>query len=143
TFIRRRGLPFRSTTRLAWPITLFLLWACVSVVWSDDPLLTVRRAAALLIMAAGATAIVQLLPARDILLLTFINGMATILVGVSFEIALGAFHPFEPDYRFWGILDPNFTGWGCSLCLIAIAGLARNCSRTLRNAYVLAFLAVA
>lgn len=142
--VRRLGFArFRPNTNLTMPITFFLSWACASMIWSDDPALTAKRVGALLIMAAGAAAIARSLSARDVLLLTFMTGILTVSVGMFFEIGLGAFHPFEADYRFWGILHPNFTGWDCSLCLIAIVALARKKLGVARCAYGLVFVVIA
>ena len=143
TLMRRRSIRLRPVTCLAWPIVLFFAWACASTIWSDDPALTARRLTGLFILAVGAVAVEGLLSFRGVVLLTFLTGVVTVVVGLFCEVALGKFHPFDAGYRFWGILDPNFTGWDCSLCLIAIVALARNKPRPVRHAYALVFVVIA
>jgi exopolysaccharide production protein ExoQ len=138
---RRSG--FRAHRCLSWPVLLFLSWACMSIIWSDDPSLTVRRVGSLLILCLGAVAVAKSFSSRSVLLFTFVAGMATVVGGLFSELALGTFHPFEAEYRFAGIMNPNFTGWNCSLCLIAIVALARNKPRLVRQAYALVFVGVA
>ena len=128
---------------LCWPILLFLSWACMSTSWSDDPTLTVRRVGVLLILCMGAMAAGRDFSHRDLLLFTAGCGIATVLGGLSCELALGTFHPLDAEYRFAGLMHPNFTGWNCSLCLIAIVALARSRPRLARQGYTFLFLGVA
>lgn len=128
---------------LSLPVLMFLSWACMSIIWSDDPSLTVRRVGVLLILCLGAVAVGTSFSYRDVLLFTFLCGMATVVGGLFTELALHTFHPFKDAYRFAGIMHPNFTGWNCSLCLIAIVALSRNKPRLPRLGYALAFVAVA
>jgi O-antigen ligase len=90
----------------------------------------------------AAAAVAKSFSYRDLLLFTFVSGIATVVGGLVSELALGTFHPFEAEYRFAGFMHPNFTSWNCSLCLIAIVALARNKPRLVRKAYTFAFVGV-
>jgi exopolysaccharide production protein ExoQ len=127
---------------LSWPVLLFLSWACMSVIWSDDPSLTVRRVGELLILCMGAVAVAKSFSNRGVLLFTFVCGLATVVGGLLAELAQGTFHPFEAEYRFAGLMHPNFTGWNCSLCLVAIVALARNKPLLVRQVYTLVLVGV-
>ncbi len=140
---RYRRSDLRAHRCLSWPVLLFLSWACMSIIWSIDPSLTVRRVGVLLILCLGAIGVGKSFSYRNVVLFTFICGMATVAGGLISELALGTFHPFEAGYRFAGFMHPNFTGWNCSLCLIAIVALARNKPRLVRHAYTVAFFGVA
>lgn len=134
---------FHAHSCLSWPVLLFLLWACMSITWSDDPSLTVRRVGLLLILCMGAVAVGTSFSYSNLLLFTLVGGMATVVGGLFSELALGTFHPFEAEYRFAGIMSPNFTGWNCSLCLIAIVALARSKPHLVRLGYTVIFVGVA
>jgi O-antigen ligase len=90
----------------------------------------------------GAVAVGKSFSYRNVLQFTFVGGMASVVGGVFSELALGIFHPFEAEYRFAGIMGPNFTGWNCSLCLIAIVALGRNKPHIVRLGYSLVFVGV-
>jgi O-antigen ligase len=115
----------------------------MSIIWSDDPSLTVRKVGVLLILCLGAVAVGKSFSYRDVLLFTFVAGMATVVGGLFCELARNAFHPFEAEYRFAGFMHPIFSGWNCSLLLIAIVALARNQPHLVRLGYTLAFVGVA
>lgn len=142
-FMRRRFGQIRMVKRIVWPVALFFLWACISIIWSDGPVLTAKRVAALCILAAGAFVFERLFSFRAVLQFTFTVGMVSVLVGLPCEVATGTFHPFREGYRFWGLLDPNFTGWNCSLALIAIVALARNAPKASQRWYSVAFALIA
>lgn len=143
-FSLRLHKPLRFHTRrcLCWPVLLFLSWACMSIIWSDEPSLTARRVGLLLFLSLGAVGVGKSFSYRNVLQFTFVVGMVTVAGGLFCELALGTFHPFEVEYRFAGIMDPIFAGWNCSLWVIAIVALARNKPHLVRLGYRLLFVGV-
>lgn len=140
---RHRHPHFHANRNLSWAVLLFLSWACMSTTWSDDPGLTARKLGVLLILCLGAVAVAKSFSDRNVLLFTFVALMASLLAGLFSELALHTFQPFEAEYRFAGIMSPMFTGWNCSLLLIAIVALARNKPHPVRLRYTLVFAGVA
>ena len=105
---------------------LFLLVAIASIGWADYPLLSAKRAAALLILAVGCVAIAQLLGLDHVASLTFWGSALAVGVGFGAEFALGTFTPLDPSYRFAGMMHPNVEGLYCACLTLAGVSLARR-----------------
>ena len=105
---------------------LFLFVAIASVGWADYPLLSAKRAAALLILAVGCVAIAQLLGLDHVASLTFWGSALAVGAGFGAELALGTFTPLDPSYRFAGMMHPNVEGLYCACLTLAGVSLARR-----------------
>src|ERR1019366_7560136 len=79
---------FHAHRSLLWPVILFLSWAFMSITWADDPSLTVRRVGVLFILCLGAVAVGKSFTYRDVVLFTFVCGIATVVGGLLSELAL-------------------------------------------------------
>jgi len=115
---------------LGWLVLILLVWAFLSISWSDDVALTFRRLVALLMLCLGALAVSKHFSPRDIILWVFFTTTAYLLVGFACEIFLGTFRPFTPSYRFAGTFHPNDQGMYCSLLLLTGTAIARTAKRT-------------
>src|ERR1035437_4113392 len=97
---RHRGERLRLEGCLGWSLLFFLGWASLSLAWTGDPALTLRRLIFLLMVTLGAVATARRFPLRDIIMLTFFCSALFLLTGVVAELLLGTFQPFMPGYRF-------------------------------------------
>ena len=75
---------------------VFLGWALVSVVWSHEPLITLRKQAVLGSLAIGALGVARCFSLRTIVRFTLFAAGGLFLLGVASELALGTFPTLEP-----------------------------------------------
>jgi O-antigen ligase len=122
TFLSRGRAPIRSRGTLSLFILFYLIWALLSVAWSDDVDLTIRRVVILICLSVGAIGLAVRLSPRHIILLTvFVTG-TTLIVSIVTEILLATFSPFNEAWRFAGVLHPYGQARNCGL--LAIASMA-------------------
>lgn len=103
---------------LGWLLVFYIAWASLSLAWSDDAALTLRRVLALWMLCLGALAMVKHFNLRDIILCLFYTTLLYLIIGLAAEIGLGTFRPLTFGYRFSGTLHPNFQGVNCALLLM-------------------------
>jgi len=123
-------------------ILLFLLWAALSILWSHDKPLTFRRVVLLGMLCVGALAVAERFSFREIMYFVFLSGYVALAAGLLCELALGTFRPWEPEYRFCGLMNPIFQGAHCGTVIVAALALART-SRKARSFYVAAAVVAA
>jgi exopolysaccharide production protein ExoQ len=97
----------------------FVAWSMLSIIWTEDFDLTLRRLVVFGIFCIAAAAIASRFSARDIVLWTVFVTALFLLVGISAELFLGTFRPFTSGYRFAGTIDPNNQGVNCALLLLS------------------------
>ena len=118
----------------AFPL-LFLFIAIASIGWADYPGLSARRAAALLMFAVGCVGIAQLVGLDNVASLAFWGSALAVGVGFGAELALGTLAPFDPSYRFAGMMHPNVEGLYCACLTLAGVSLAGEPGRTAAYAF--------
>lgn len=106
----------------AWAGAAFLALALVSPAWSDDPVVTARRAITLLVLAALAAALARLWTGRERIAGIIACTGATLFLGLGSEVASGGFTPLSSEYRFAGVIHPNGMAINCGILLLAAAG---------------------
>jgi exopolysaccharide production protein ExoQ len=126
----------RLDGRLAVFALLFLFIVVASIGWADDPLLSAKRAAALLTFAVCCVAIAQHVGLDNVAALAFWGSALAVGVSLGAEVALGTFAPLEPAYRFAGVMHPNLQGVYCACLVLAGVSLARR-ARHHAGAYAL------
>jgi O-antigen ligase len=118
--------PRRNATAVqplqAVPLTLYIVWSCFSILWTDDIRLTLGKLIILLLTGLVSAALAYRFSWREIALLSFLGSGLTNAIGLGAEIALGTFRPWDGLYRFAGLWHPN--AHGVSLSLMVLAGLA-------------------
>jgi exopolysaccharide production protein ExoQ len=123
-FVARQ--PLRINPLLALPMAGYLFLAGVSLLWSDDPGVTLRRLIVIGCCTLGAAGLVRRFSMRELCELTLAIIGPLILLGLLSEIRLGTFRPWSGDYRFSGSVHPNTqTAYLTALALAAL-GLARS-----------------
>jgi exopolysaccharide production protein ExoQ len=116
-------------TLLALLLILFVAWACLSVLWSTEPDLTLRRVIVLILLMIGATGVAARCSLHEIAWIGFVAGFVLLTAGILCELALGTFNPFTSGYRFAGLLNPIGTAEVSSVLILSSILLARRAPR--------------
>jgi len=105
---------------------LFLFIAVASIGWAEEPLLSSKRTAALLVFAVCCVAIAGQTGLENVASLAFWGAALAVGAGVGAELALGTFRPLDPAYRFAGMMHPNAQGLHCACLTLAGVSLSRR-----------------
>jgi len=117
---------------LAWSVLLYLGWACLSLAWTDDPGLTVRRLAVLALISVGVAGLLHQLTRQGIVALITFSSLSYLVIGFVNELAKGTFVPLASGYRFAGTLHPAEQGINCSFLILGAICMA-DCVRRHRR----------
>ena len=140
SLLRRREKNLTVNGLLGFLILFFLGWALLSVFWSYDQALTFRRVVLLGMLCLGALAVAERFSFREITNFVFFTGCVALLVGLVCELVLGTFRPWDPEYRFAGLMNPIFQGAHCGTMAVAALALAHTSERARRAFYLAAAL---
>jgi len=141
--IRRHGsrLNYAGVLLLA-----YLGWMAVSLGWSDNPMLTIRRLIVMACFAVGAIGVSRVLSVRDLRNWAILCGAGFLCLGLIAEIVLGTFNPLSSGHRFAGTLHPNGQGLNCAVLVLALVSTARERAVRFKGIFwaltLLAFLAL-
>jgi O-antigen ligase len=123
--LRPGGARLHIDPLLAGLVGFFTLWAGTSILWSDEPGVTLRKLGVFLLFALAAAAVAKRLSLRDVLMFALAScAFHVLFVGLCDELSLGTFRPWVPSYRFGGMAHPNGQGEHASLMLLAAFALA-------------------
>jgi exopolysaccharide production protein ExoQ len=96
-------------SHLRWPVIAFVLWAVVSFAWSDVPPTTGKRLVVFLCDALFAYTLARIASAMEIALWGFLTTGAVAVISLGTDIFYTRdFAPFNPDYRFMGVMEANY-----------------------------------
>jgi O-antigen ligase len=114
---------------LGFLLTVFAVLIVTSVLWSDEPMVSVRRLGALAAVGLAAFAY-RRMPGEEFLRLVFFTTLATLTFGLAREVARGTFRPWDADYRFVGTLpNGNVQAVVCALALLSGLALVHSLRR--------------
>ena len=119
-----RGRTFRFNLPIVL-ITIYLLWAGSSVLWSIDASSTVRRYILTLCSVIGCFGFCKLIRVKDAVLAAALASLIFLFLGVAVEVVLGSFNPLKGDYRFAGSMHPNIQAANLAIGSIAAYVMAR------------------
>jgi exopolysaccharide production protein ExoQ len=121
SLVKRPGDPrMRIEGRLGWLLIAFLVWALMSILWTQDLSQTFKRLTSFVILCVFAAAVVRRLSLRELLLWTFFTTSLFLVIAIAAELISGIFQPFVTGYRFSGVQHPNTEGMECAF--LAFAG---------------------
>jgi O-antigen ligase len=123
---KRRWWPINSVVVL---MVAYCGFCTMSLFWSDDPDITLRRLPILIFCFLAVIAVGKHFTAREVCWMIFSITGGYLLIGIAAELALGMFRPHVGDYRFSGTIHPNTQGINCSLLALAGLTLMRNATR--------------
>ena len=94
-------------------------WCCVSLFWSVDPALSVRRIAHLVMAVMGGLGVSLFLKRREVPWAILLALSYLVLTGVIAELYHGTFTPWRGYYRFSGVGHSNETALFCAVVILA------------------------
>ncbi len=114
--------PWRLNKPMAMALLLLFGWAMVSVLWSIDRSMCIRRLIVLGCWSVAAFGLARFFTLRQLCWMTMLVAASLAAVGVLSELRLGTFRPWSPEHRFSGSLHPNSQGMLLgTLCLASLA----------------------
>ena len=119
---RKGWLALRWNVPLTASLGALLVWAGLSVAWSDTPAITLKRLVVVGLMLLGATGLALNWTKRQMLAFMAVSAALQVCVGIVAEAMYGYLTPWAGDYRFAGTLHWNQQGY---LCMVG--GLAALC----------------
>jgi O-antigen ligase len=122
-------------------ILVYFIWAFLSVLWTDDLPLTLRKLGVLALVSLGALAFATRFSLREIVWFSFFSTMVYAVIGLVTELSFGTFIPWASAYHFSGTLHPNTQGINCSIMLISALYLARTSEGRSRLLFLIATIA--
>jgi hypothetical protein len=117
---------FRVTVHGLVGVTLLalLVWTALSLAWSMNPTLTLRRLSALGLMVIGIAGLLRQFSGIGLVQLILFMTLSYLIIGIGAELILGVFAPWAPGYRFAGTLHPNLQGINCAALVFSALTLA-------------------
>jgi O-antigen ligase len=94
-------------------------WCCVSLFWSVDPALSMRRIAHLVMAVMGGLGVSLFLKRREVPWAILLALSYLVLTGVIAELYHGTFTPWRGYYRFSGVGHSNETALFCAVVILA------------------------
>jgi exopolysaccharide production protein ExoQ len=140
--LRRGGARLRARGALGWLVVSYAGLLTVSIVWTDDPLLSARRLLAFVLMSAAIAATVRKVTDDEVVHAALLASAGFVAISLGVEVSTGAFHPAAHDYRFSGVFHPNTLATFCAVLALAAAAVAPR-SAWRWPAYALAAAALA
>jgi exopolysaccharide production protein ExoQ len=115
SLLARRGRTnFGVSGWLPWMIMACVCWAFLSIVWTDDFVLTSRRLVSFGMFCLGALGLSKRLSFRNLGLFMFFSSLVYLAAGIAAELTHGTFDILNPAHRFSGTEHPNGQGVNCS-----------------------------
>jgi exopolysaccharide production protein ExoQ len=120
---------WRLDTPRAVPLVLFAAWCGLSVLWSDDASLTLRRLSVFGCLAVAVLGLTRHVTPRDLLRAALTISTIYLVAGIAAELRNGTFHPAHAEFRFAGTLHPNTQGLNLAILCLSAFCLAREATR--------------
>lgn len=126
---RSPSRPSASDGGFVFLVVMFLGYAALSMTWAWDFDLVLRRVVVLALYCVAAFGVAQRFSNQDLVVFAFVVGMLAAILGLIGEISSGAFTPWLPEYRFYGIMHANTLGSLLAISMLAAITLARTMTR--------------
>lgn len=104
-------------------IIFYLLFNALSLVWADDPGVTLRRFVMFSFLCLGAYGVQAQFSVRQLNWFALFCSGFFLLLGITAEVANGTFPPGISGYRFTGTLHPNTQAVNCAVLFFAALSL--------------------
>lgn len=114
------GRQVRMKLSILYPVIVFCVWAMVSVLWSTDKALTLKRLVVLLTAIITIAAVIKHFDWKQIGQMALIGGVLTLAVGsVNEARILLTDSPPLGLWRFGGTMHPNHAALHCGVAMLA------------------------
>lgn len=123
---------FTRASKLSYCALGYVGWAGASCAWSIDPAITRKRIVVFLINIFFIFVLARVASMLELALLGFICTGTVGLISLVVDIAVQhTFAPFDPDFRFMGVMTANFQAMNLLVCLLCGLTLAQSRPRWL------------
>lgn len=123
---------FTRAGKLAYCALGYVGWAMASSAWSLDPAITRKRLVVFLVNIFFIYVLARVASMLEIALLGFVSTGTVALISLVIDITVQhTFAPFDPDYRFMGVMTANFQAMNLLVCLLCGFTLAQSRPRWL------------
>lgn len=116
-FLTRRR--FRIDPLFLFPLGLLLVWAGLSVIWSQDRGFTAKRLVLLGCVGVAVIAFVRRFKVRDLALLALIGCSLQMALSIVFDLLYATGEYGKSGYRFSGLQHPNHSGINAMFLIFA------------------------
>ena len=100
-------------------VMLFAGWAALSVMWSDSPATSAKRLVVFAMDAFFAYTVCRVFSVMEMALWGFVTTGAVALISLYVDAGMQRiFAPFDPDYRFAGVMQPNYQAMNLVVCIL-------------------------
>lgn len=112
--------PRRFKGRLAIAAAAYCFVCFLSLGWSDDPALTLKRLVVFALSVLVVVALARVFSSVELAELGFYLCGTVGLIAILCDIFLTrSFAPFDPDYRFLGVMSSNSQGQNLTVCILS------------------------
>ncbi len=118
-------------------LLFFAGWCTLSLLWADEPMLTLRRLILFYLLILGAAGAAGTMNPRHVLLLALVAPILYIGIGIGAEIYGKTFYPWRSYFRFAGTLHPNMQGINCAILFLALFAFWKQARRRRRTLLIL------
>lgn len=123
---------FTRASKLSYCALGYVAWAMASTAWSLDPAITRKRLIVFLVNTIFIFVLARVASMLEIALLGFACTGTVALISLVVDIGVQhSFAPFDPDYRFMGVMTANFQAMNLVVCLLCGFTLAQSRPRWL------------
>ncbi len=123
---------FTRSSKLVYGAVGYVGWVVASMAWSIDPAITRKRIVVFLINTVFIYALARVTSMLEMALLGFACTGTVAMISLVIDIAVQhSFAPFDPDYRFMGVMTANFQAMNLLVCLLCGLTLVQSRPRWL------------
>jgi O-antigen ligase len=123
---RRGGARLCPGRPLAAVLLVYVAVLVSSVLWSVQPLLSLRRVIAYTLAFAAIAGLIRQFELEEIVDLAFLTTATALVAGIAVELSARTFAPLDPSYRFFGLFHPNIMGQDCAILIFAAVSIQRG-----------------
>ncbi|MFC6645190.1 O-antigen ligase family protein [Granulicella cerasi] len=110
--------------RMAYFVIAYIVWAVMSVAWSESPALSAKRIVVFLLNLLFAYMVARVFSTMELALMGFMaTGSVAALAVYSDVVMQRIFSPSNAEYRFQGVTTANFQAMSLCVLLFCIAAL--------------------
>ena len=117
--LRKKSARFQINGLLGWLILFYLVLAALSIFWSIDTTVTLKRVGILLLLSLGALYVADRFSLQETIALVLFICAVEVLGGLINLLRYNMFYLFSPSWRFGGNMHPILQGWHCGLLLLS------------------------
>jgi exopolysaccharide production protein ExoQ len=125
--LRKSNCTFRPNPIILFPLGMLTLWAVMSIAWSADFAVALKRQVVLICMLLAVLGVIRQFDVKTLAQIGFAIMLGFIIVGIAAEVMFAPHVNPGEEYRFAGTLHPNHAGLNAAFLLLCSLYLARRC----------------